>query len=82
MLNKKAPQSEPRGNKHHTQIIPERLLNVKQAAAYLGVSERTLYSYTTQYGGSIPLVKLSPRCNKIDLADLEAFIQSRKRGAL
>jgi excisionase family DNA binding protein len=59
-----------------------RLLTIKQAAAYIGVSERTLYSYTTQYGGSIPIVKLSARNNKIDVADLDKFIESRKRGAV
>jgi predicted site-specific integrase-resolvase len=57
-----------------------RLLNIREAAQYIGVSERTLYSYTTQYGGSIPIVKLSPRNNKIDVADLDRFIEIKKRG--
>jgi hypothetical protein len=70
-------------------IIP-RLLNMRQAAAYLGCSFWTTRDYILQ--GLIPVVDLPPlrarrgdrqrktlRRVLVDLADLDAFIQSRKR---
>lgn len=56
-----------------------RILTVKAAAAYLGVSERTLYNF--YYAGTIPFIKMSQRSVRVDLADLDAFINSRKEGA-
>ncbi len=58
----------------------KRILSIKEAAAYLGISQRTFYNYSSQYGGTIPLIKMSKRRNCVDVVDLEKFIQSRKEG--
>jgi hypothetical protein len=70
--------------------IAPRLLNMRQAAAYLGCSFWTARDYILQ--GLIPVVELPPlrpregdRARKtlrrvlVDRADLDAFIESRKR---
>ncbi len=48
----------------------------RQAAPYLGISVRTLNDYAAK--GLIPYYKLSARCVVYDLADLDAFLESRK----
>ena len=70
--------------------ITPRLLNMRQAAAYLGCSFWTARDYVLQ--GFIPVVDMPPlraregdrqrsalRRVLIDRADLDAFIESRKR---
>jgi hypothetical protein len=70
--------------------ITPRLLNMRQAAAYLGCSFWTARDYVLQ--GLIPVVDMPPlraregdrqrkalRRMLIDRADLDAFIESRKR---
>lgn len=70
--------------------ITPRLLNMRQAAAYLGCSFWTARDYVLQ--GLIPVVDMPPlraregdrqrktlRRVLIDRADLDAFIESRKR---
>ena len=70
--------------------ITPRLLNMRQAAAYLGCSYWTARDYVLQ--GLIPVVDMPPlraregdrqrktlRRVLIDRADLDAFIESRKR---
>ncbi len=70
--------------------VRPRLLNMRQAAAYLGCSFWTARDYILQ--GLIPVVDLPPlrprdgdRARKtlrrvlVDRADLDAFIESRKR---
>jgi Helix-turn-helix domain len=70
--------------------ITPRLLNVRQAAAYLGCSFWTARDYVLQ--GLIPVVEMPPlraregarqrkalRRVLIDRTDLDAFIESRKR---
>src|SRR3954470_3599928 len=70
--------------------IRARLLNMRQAAAYLGCSFWTARDYILQ--GLIPVVDLPPlraregdgqrktlRRVLVDRADLDAFIESRKR---
>lgn len=70
--------------------ITPRLLNMRQAAAYLGCSFWTTRDYVLQ--GLIPVVDMPPlraregnrqrealRRVLIDRADLDAFIESRKR---
>lgn len=70
--------------------ITPRLLNMRQAAAYLGCSFWTVRDYVLQ--GLIPVVDMPPvraregdrqrkalRRVLIDRADLDAFIESRKR---
>ena len=73
-----------------TEAIRPRLLNMRQAAAYLGCSFWTARDYVLQ--GLIPVVDLPPlraregdrqrktlRRVLIDRADLDTFIESRKR---
>lgn len=70
--------------------IRPRLLNMRQAAAYLGCSFWTARDYILQ--GLIPVVELPPlrpregdrprktlRRILVDRADLDAFIEARKR---
>ena len=70
--------------------IAPRVLNMRQAAAYFGCSFWTTRDYVLQ--GSIPVVDMPPlraregdrqrvglRRVLIDRADLDAFIESRKR---
>jgi len=76
-----APQSE---------LPRPRLLNMRQAAAYLGCSFWTARDYILQ--GLIPIVDMPPlrprpgdagktslRRVLVDQADLDAFVESRKR---
>ena len=73
-----------------TERVRPRLLNMRQAAAYLGCSFWTARDYILQ--GLIPVVDLPPlraregdrqrktlRRVLVDRADLDAFIESRKR---
>jgi hypothetical protein len=73
-----------------TERIRARLLNMRQAAAYLGCSFWTARDYILQ--GLIPAVDMPPlraregdrqrktlRRVLVDRADLDAFIESRKR---
>lgn len=73
-----------------TEPITPRLLNMRQAAAYLGCSFWTARDYVLQ--GLIPVVEMPPlraregdrqrktlRRVLIDRADLDAFVESRKR---
>jgi hypothetical protein len=70
--------------------VRPRLLNMRQAAAYLGCSFWTARDYILQ--GLIPVVDLPPlraregdrqrktlRRVLVDRADLDAFVESRKR---
>lgn len=70
--------------------ITQRLLNMRQAATYLGCSFWTVRDYVLQ--GLIPVVDMPPlrpreggrrqsalRRVLIDRADLDAFVESRKR---
>ena len=52
-----------------------RLLDVRQAANYLGLKVSTLYQWASQK--KIPYVK-SGRLLKFDLADLDNFIERRR----
>ena len=78
------------GSTPSAEAIRPRLLNVRQAAAYLGCSFWTARDYVLQ--GLIPVVDLPPlraregdrprktlRRVLIDRADLDDFIESRKR---
>src|SRR3954447_5348231 len=75
---------------HRADAVRPRLLNMRQAAAYLGCSFWTARDYILQ--GLIPVVDLPPlraregdrqrktlRRVLVDRADLDAFIESRKR---
>ena len=58
-----------------TPTSPPRLVKPREAAAYLAISERTLWNLTQ--AGTIPAVKLA-RAVRYDIADLDAFIQAAK----
>ena len=83
-LNSVGAESQP------DERVRPRLLNMRQAAAYLGCSFWTARDYILQ--GLIPVVDLPPlrpregdrqrktlRRVLVDRADLDAFIESRKR---
>jgi excisionase family DNA binding protein len=52
-----------------------RLLNVREAAKYLGTTEKTLYSKV--WRREIPFVKLG-RSVRFDIRDLDAMIEANK----
>ena len=59
----------------------QRLFSTREAAAYLGVSERTMW--TLGNSGQMPRVSFGAGTRKIvrfDLADLDAFVGRNKRG--
>jgi hypothetical protein len=83
-LNPVVADAQPR------ERVKPRLLNMRQAAEYLGCSFWTARDYILQ--GLIPVVNLPPLrpregdCQRktlrrvlVDRADLDAFIESRKR---
>lgn len=60
---------------HHARL-EQRLLTPKEAAAYLNIGERTLWTITAE--GTIPSIKLG-RSVRYDRNDLDAFICGRRR---
>jgi excisionase family DNA binding protein len=54
----------------------EKLLEVEKAAKYLGVSEKTLYKWVTLK--QIPYIKLSHKCLRFDMRDLDKWINEKK----
>ena len=91
-LRKNRPLNTPTSKNVETAAEPitPRLLNMRQAAAYLGCSFWTVRDYVLQ--GLIPVVDMPPlrpregdrqrkalRRVLIDRADLDAFVESRKR---
>ena len=59
--------------------VERRLLNYERAAAYIGVSVRTMKSLGKE-GGAIPRVCIESRV-LFDKADLDAFIDKTKRAS-
>ncbi len=59
---------------------PPPLLSVDQAARRLGVSRRTVQAWVS--GSKLAVIRLSPRCLRIDPADLAAFVEARRQGGL
>ena len=55
-----------------------RCLKAKAAAAYLGISTRTLHDLTAD--GRVPYHKLSARLHLYDIKDLDAFLASCRVG--
>jgi excisionase family DNA binding protein len=55
--------------------IEARLMTAREAAKYLNISERTLW--TLSNGGDLPRVQIG-RAVRYDAADLEAFINTNK----
>ena len=68
MLNPKALHTE-------SELSP-RMLNTEQAAAYLGISKKTVYNLTKN--GQIISCKIG-NSRKYDIQDLENFIQECKQ---
>ena len=61
------------------QLVQPRLLTTSQAAAYLGICQRTLWSLSK--AGSIPRVQVThgPRsCPRYDRHDLDAWIDRQR----
>jgi excisionase family DNA binding protein len=54
-----------------------KLLTVKEAAAYLQTCERTIYNYERE--GFFPIIRRG-RFVRVDVKDLEAFLDKCKRG--
>lgn len=57
---------------------PDRLITLRDAARALGVAERTLRAWAAT--ARLPVVRLSSRCVRVALRDLDAFIEERRRG--
>lgn len=55
------------------------LLNVQEASRLIGVAETTLYHWVSE--GRIPVVKLSRRCIRFRVSDLETWIASMSEPA-
>ncbi len=56
--------------------MPEkRFIGIKECAEYLGVTKRTLYSWT--FAKKIPYIKMG-RLVKFDLKELEGWIKERR----
>jgi len=58
--------------------MSQRLLNVRQAAEYLGVKPTTLYDWVARR--KVPFVKINGAL-RFDLPDLERLIESAKQPA-
>lgn len=54
-----------------------RLLSQKEAAAYLGISYWTIRDLIFQ--GEIPVVPITKRKSVVDIKDLDAYIERKKR---
>jgi excisionase family DNA binding protein len=54
-----------------------RLLNVGEAAAYLGVSAASLRNWSNQ--GLVPVYRTPGGQRRYDVADLDAFVQSMRQ---
>ena len=55
----------------------QRLLKTKLAAQYLAISERKMWELGNR--GVIPVVRPDHRMVRFDVADLDAFIEARKK---
>lgn len=58
------------------------LMNIRQAAAFLGVSSGTLYHWVAAAQRGVPCVRLGRRCLRFRRSDLERWIAEHSlRGA-
>ncbi len=55
-----------------------RLLTSSEAAHYLGISTRKLWELGNR--GVLPVVRLDNRMVRFDLADLDSFVDAKKKG--
>ncbi|MCM8758452.1 MAG: helix-turn-helix domain-containing protein [Candidatus Omnitrophica bacterium] len=58
----------------------KRLLTIKEAAEYLGVSQKTLYKWVSQR--KIPCVKLSRKLLRFDVGCLDKIIEEKTQQPL
>ena len=60
--------------------IMKRLLTVEEAAAYLGISPRTIYNQTSRKAKrQFPVKPLRlGKCLRFDINDLQEFVESQK----
>jgi excisionase family DNA binding protein len=58
--------------------IPPRLMTVRSAAKWLALGESTVYAMIA--GGELPHIRVG-RAKRIDIRDLEAWIENRKQAA-
>ncbi len=59
------------GGLHHAAPPGEGLLNERQAAAFLGVSPRTLWGLADR--GEVPFIRISRTVKRYAMADLRAY---------
>lgn len=64
----------------HDEKIAPACLRVREAAAYLACSERTVWALITD--GKLPAVRFSRQVVRIERTDLDAFIARCKRASL
>ena len=67
--------SVPDGQMDRAYGVVDRLLNVHEAAAYLGLAGGSLYHMASQ--GRIPCIRLSRRCLRFRKSDLDRFIEGK-----
>ena len=61
----------------NTTTIEAMLITARQAAAALGICERTLYELTRR--GEIPVLRFGKRNVRYDVADLRGWIEREKQ---
>lgn len=64
--------------KPHVPTDPNTLIDEEAAASYLAVSPRTLRNWRTR-GGGPEFVKVSKRCIRYRIRDLDEWIDRRRR---
>jgi excisionase family DNA binding protein len=64
---------------HDESRVPSRLLSLRQAADYLGVSYWTVRNWVES--GKLSAIRLGPKLIRIERSDLDRFIGERKDAA-
>jgi excisionase family DNA binding protein len=75
-----SPRKEP-SHAHSTGKASTRLRRTPEAATYLSISKRTLWTLTNV--GEIPSIRFgigSRKAVRYDIADLDAWIEAKKNG--
>lgn len=61
-----------------TVTIPPKVLRAKEAAAYLGIAKSTFWRWVKDE--VLPEgTELSPRCRVWEVADMDAFLESKRK---
>jgi predicted DNA-binding transcriptional regulator AlpA len=69
-IRKEAPVQQP------FESAADRLMKITEAAQFLSVAPGSLYHMVSQ--GRVPCIHLSKRCLRFRMADLQAWIASKK----